>query len=217
MSFKGIIFDLDGTLLDTLEDLADAMNCVLQRHGYPTHSLDQYRFFIGGGMQNLVSRTMPQEARQEEILAQAVACMKEEYGKNWAKKTRPYSGVPELLEKLQELPVKTAILSNKLHEFTLLIVERYFPEYPFALVRGEQQGIPRKPDPAGALLIAQELGLAPENIVYVGDSNTDMQAARAAGMYAVGVTWGFRPAQELLDHGAQALIHEPLELLEIIS
>ena len=216
MSYKAVVFDLDGTLLDTLEDLADATNRALARFGFPAHELAAYNYFVGDGLRNLILRTLPEGHRDDETLAETIQAFQEEYGRNWADKTRPYEGIPELLDALTERGVPMAVLSNKPDEFTRLCVAKLLPRWSFEPVQGVSETNPKKPDPIGALVIAERLGIAPAEFLYVGDTNTDMKTANAAGMFAVGVTWGFRPAAELLAHGAKVLIDRPAELLDLL-
>jgi len=217
LKYKAIIFDLDGTLLDTLEDLANSMNKVLKSQGLPIHDKEKYKYFVGNGMYNLALRTLPLDKREESYVRHCHALVKEEYGKRWADTTKPYKGIPELLDKLTALRYKLAVLSNKPHEFTLLTVKKLLERWRFDAVLGERSGIPRKPDPAGALEIASLLNIAPKEFLYLGDTGTDMVTAKASGMYAVGVLWGFRKADELLENGADVLIKTPIELLEILG
>ncbi len=216
MNYKAVIFDLDGTLLDTIDDLADSMNFVLDRFQYPTHAVEKYKYFVGDGMLTLVKRALPQEVCTEETAVQCLEAMREEYAQRWADKSKPYKGIPELLDALQAKGIKINILSNKPHEFTQEVVKKLLPDWNFEIIFGERKGIPKKPDPAGALEICSLLGLKPEQVLYLGDTNTDMITANAAGMHAVGVTWGFRPAEELLEHGAKVLIDAPEELLSLL-
>ncbi len=217
MKYKGIIFDLDGTLLDTIEDLADSMNSVLAKHGFPEHPVSSYKIFVGNGMEVLVRRALPENVKDEELVMKCLSAMREEYGKRWDNKTRPYDGINELLDRLAEEGIKTAVLSNKPHDFTEVIVNKYFPDHKFEAVLGQRSSVPPKPDPAGALEISRLMGIPPENILYLGDSNTDMKTANAAGMYAVGALWGFRTAEELKENGAKALVSKPSEVLDIIE
>jgi phosphoglycolate phosphatase len=161
MNFGAVVFDLDGTLLDTLEDLADSMNAALAAEGYPMHPIEAYRYFVGNGIEALVCRTLPAEARDADTLARTKAALEAEYGRRWNAKTRPYAGVPELLDELSRRQVPMAILSNKPESFTLLTVGELLARWSFAQVRGARPDIARKPDPAGALAIAVELGLDP--------------------------------------------------------
>lgn len=214
MRYKAVLFDLDGTLLNSLEDLADSTNAVLARRGFACHELEKYKYFVGDGMYNLLRRALPAEQQDDDYIEQCVVEMKEEYSGRWSEKSKPYPGIIELLENLRQKGLKMAVLSNKPHEFTQVVVEKYFPGY-FDLAYGERAGVPRKPDPQGALDIVKALQISPEEFLYLGDTNTDMRTAVAAGMYAVGVLWGFRPAEEILAAGARALIKHPLELFAL--
>ena len=216
--FQAVLFDVDGTLLDTLEDLADSMNGVLQTEGFPVHPVEAYKHFVGEGMANLVRRTLPENRRADEaVVSRCFASMVETYGRKWRDKTRPYEGIPELLDALQRLGIRMAVLSNKPDGFTRLTVSHFLPGWSFDVVRGESPPIPRKPDPASALEIAKTLEIRPERFVYLGDTGTDMETACRAGMYAVGVLWGFRTAKELLEAGARALIEKPGDLMRLFE
>lgn len=214
MKYSAVIFDLDGTLLDTIEDLADSMNLVLQKHGFPPHDVESYKIFVGDGLRNLVLKAIPDNIVDEAIIESCVASMSKEYGSRWNVKTRPYDGIPELLNTLESMGIKTAILSNKPHSITEMVVAELLPQWSFEVVYGERPSVPRKPDPAAALEISSILGVSSESCLYLGDSGIDMETANAAGMYAVGVLWGFRKADELLAAGAKKLIGKPAELLE---
>jgi phosphoglycolate phosphatase len=215
MSFKAICFDLDGTLLDTLDDLADSMNRALAAHDLPTHPVEAYKTFVGNGLKVLVQRAAP-TVDDPELSQALIDGMRAEYGKRWAEKTRPYEGVAEMLTAIQQQGIPMAVLSNKPHEFTELCVAELLPHWKFQRVYGVQEEVPPKPDPTGAKRVAQELGVAASEVLYVGDTNTDMETGSAAGMYAVGVTWGFRDADELTAAGAKQLINHPSELLTLI-
>lgn len=218
MNYRAIVFDLDGTLLDTLEDLGLSVNAVLKEHGYPEHSLQAYRYFIGDGIEALVKRALPPTEAEKlgrEQLHGLVEAAREEYRRRWADHTRVYPEIPELLDFLEERKIPKAIFSNKPHEFTVLTVQQLLGSWHFAEVQGAAAGLPRKPDPAGLLAIARELGVEPRQVVYLGDSRVDMQAATAAGMYPVGALWGFRDAAELKDGGAKMLARSPLQLTKL--
>ena len=216
MKFRAVLFDLDGTLLDTLQDLAEAMNSVLRRSGFATHPLQAYKYFVGDGMETLVRRALPETHGNDEATVSAcLAAMKEEYRRRWMEQTRPYPGIPELLDELAARQIQLSVLSNKPDEFTRMMVKKLLPRWQFAWVFGERPGVPRKPDPFSALEIAERSLVASEAFVYLGDTATDMITANAAGMYAVGVTWGFRPAEELTANGAKTLISSPADLLEL--
>ncbi len=216
MKYAAVIFDLDGTLLDTIEDLADSMNAALQGEGHAVHAIDTYRYFVGDGIENLVRRALPESARDEESVNRGKAAMESEYNKRWNAKSRPYTGVPELLDQLTQRQIPIAILSNKPEPFTLLAVNELLSPWTFFPIRGARPDTPRKPDPTSALVVAEELGVEPAKCLYLGDTDTDMKTAVGAGMYALGATWGFRLGEELLRTGAQTLLDEPMELLELL-
>ena len=217
MKIEGIIFDLDGTLLDTLEDIADTANQMLRKHGFPIHELNEYRYLVGDGIKTLIYRSLPAENRQEQTIQDCLITYREYYERNWNVHTQPYAGVPELLQALAKTPLKTAVLSNKKHEFTVRCAQAFLPDHAFALVLGHREGKSAlKPDPACALEIAQQLGIAPERFLFMGDTGIDMQTALAAGMFPVGALWGFREKEELLQSGAKAIIAQPLELLKLL-
>lgn len=215
--FPAVVFDLDGTLLDTLADIADAMNSVLSAHGFPTHPLDAYRTFVGDGVRTLATRTIPAERRDEADIDRFTAQMRDAYAANWDNKTAPYDGIAAMLDTLVERGVRLAILSNKPHDFTELCVQKLLPRWTFDVVLGHKDGIPLKPDPGGAIEMARLLGLAPGDILYVGDSGMDMTAATAAGMFPLGVLWGFRSRQELLENGARGLCSVPSDIVSFLE
>ena len=216
MPYKAILFDLDGTLLNTLDDLGDAANRVLAAKGFPTHTLDEYRYFIGDGTAMLITRALPKEQRSDDTIRACLQAFRQDYARNWKAKTRPYDGVTEMLEELAARGLKMAVLSNKSHEFTKRCVADLLPEWTFDVVLGQREAFPLKPDPAGALEVAKRLNIPPPEFLYLGDSAVDMKTAIAAGMFPVGVLWGFRPAQELEKNGAQALIERPSEVLNLL-
>jgi phosphoglycolate phosphatase len=214
---SALIFDLDGTLLNTLEDLADSGNAALAALGLPEHPVDAYRLFVGLGVAELVFRMLPEARRDEATLKRAGALLVGEYKVRWNAKTRPYPGITQMLEALRETGLPLCVLSNKPQDYTDLTVREFFPGFPFARVRGSRPEVPNKPHPAGALALAGELGLAPGQIVFVGDSATDMKTARGAGMLPVGVLWGFRDEAELTANGARHLLKTPGELLPLLA
>lgn len=212
MAHRAVVFDLDGTLLDTLEDIADSMNAVLERAGHPTHPLEAYRQFVGDGVQRLVERASPAACDVDA----GVAAWLEDYGRRWREKTRPYPGVEILLDGLTTRGLPFAILSNKPDDFTRLTAEALLGRWSFAEIWGVKEGIPPKPDPHGALALAAALDVPPGEILYVGDTDTDMQTAVAAGMDPIGVLWGFRSKGELLASGARVVVERPEALLELL-
>ncbi len=216
MKYQAVVFDFDGTLMDTLQDVAESVNSVLARLGFPEHGLEDYRRFVGDGVEELARRVLPQGHRDEATVAKALAVIRDEYRQRWINHTRPYDGIPELLDALTERRLKIAILTNKPDDSTRAMVARLLPDWRFDIILGATPALPRKPDPTGALQAADSLGLPPRSFLYVGDSDIDMKTANAAGMYAVGVLWGFRSPDELIRNGAKALIGKPLELLELL-
>ena len=217
LKYPGIIFDLDGTLLDTIEDLADSMNQVLTGLGFSTHTLGAYKTFVGEGLEALIMRALPEDQLRPELLDQCLGAFREEYSRRWENQTRPYAGIPELLDHLTALGLRMAILSNKMDYFTRIMVARLLPRWRFDPIFGARPSVPKKPDPAGALEIAEALHLAPDHFIYLGDTGIDMKTACAAGMGPVGVLWGFRPADELREQGAKWLIEKPADLISLLT
>ena len=217
MKFEAVIFDLDGTLLDTLADLADSMNAALRQLGYPEHAPDKYRYFVGDGMRNLARRVLPAGGQDENLVETVVKAMTTEYEQGWDVKTKPYSGMEETLDQLAAAGLKLAVLSNKPDPFTKKMVAALLPRWQFQPVLGARPDTPLKPDPAVALEIARTLNLNPDKFLYVGDTATDMRTANAAGMFAVGAAWGFRTVEELEQSGARRIVHRPAEILELLE
>ena len=214
MEVDTVVFDLDGTLADTLVDIADAMNHVLRERDLPTHGRDAYRYFVGEGVHRLVEHAIPTgaAARIDEL----VAAFRDRYSAHMLDETRPYHGVPELLRELAHRGITTAVLSNKPHAATQTIVRALFPTHRFTVVRGHVPGTPRKPDAAAALAVVQELDAHPDRCAFVGDTSVDMETAVNAGMVALGALWGFRDAEELRANGAQHLLARPSDLLRFV-
>jgi phosphoglycolate phosphatase len=224
-----IIFDLDGTLLDTLADIATAANRALQDLHCPPHSIESYRTLVGDGVTVLFQRALPPEVASNAVqVATAVARFKHHYEQLWDATSRPYDGIVELLDDLKARQAILTVLSNKPDAFTQACVARFFPADTFTAVLGSRDDFPCKPDPAGVTILLQEASLkltsssgksvlAPNQCFYLGDTNTDMKTAVAAGCMPIGVTWGFRQAEELQAAGAKALIHHPSQLLPLLS
>jgi len=215
--FSAIIFDLDGTLLDTLEDIAHAANSVLARLGFAAHPIDAYRQFVGEGVRILFERALPEEDRTAEAIEACAAAFSAAYRRHWNVHTHPYAGITDLLAELRTRRLPLAVLSNKPDVFTRDCVVEYFPPGAFQVVFGQREGVPKKPDPAAAHEIAQRLDVRADRVLFVGDTAVDMQTAQAAGMTAVGVLWGFRPLEELQQGGAHAVISQPGELLGMLG
>lgn len=217
MYFKAAVFDLDGTLADTLEDIADSMNRVLELCNFPLHDYEAYKYFVGSGMENLVYNSLPEEVRSEEMLEECLMLLKDEYGRNYLNKTGLYPGIMEMLAGLQEMNIKLAVYSNKAEEFTLKIAEKLLIGIRFEKVLGARPGLPKKPDPSGAFYLSELMGISPENILFIGDTGTDMFTAERSGMYAVGVLWGFRTKEELMESGARELLSRPQDIFDILE
>ena len=217
MRYQAILFDLDGTLLDTLGDIGDAVNRVLIKRDYPTHPTPAFRYFIGDGAEMLIRRALPEGERSQSNVERCLAAFLEDYAQNWNIKTRPYHGIPEMLNELANLGLKMAILSNKPHPMVVRCVEAFFKQWRFQAVQGHSGQYPKKPDPSGALTIAQQMTVNPGDILYLGDSKTDMETATAAMMIPIGAAWGFRPAGELLQSGCRFLAQNPLDVLNYVK
>jgi len=210
----GILFDLDGTLLDSLADIAREMNAILAEDGLPTHDHDAYRYFIGGGARHLAQQALPENRRdQTEAYLDR---FERRYGQNLVVETAPYPGILELLRTLRDRPMPMAILSNKPHDMTCALVDHFLDEFPFVAVAGAVDGEVKKPDPLAAAPLLGALGLPPERVLMIGDTKTDMLTARATGMRGIGVTWGFRDRAELEEHGAEHVIDSAPALLDLL-
>ena len=210
-NYKAVIFDLDGTLINSISDIAFCANSVLQNHGYAPLPTARYKELVGDGISNLVRKIMPDREISPEQLSELIEEYRKLYSANWNKETSIYAGIPELLGKLISNGFKIAVLSNKRDEFTKKCVSWFFPNTQFAEVRGERAGTPIKPAPDAALEIAKQLNVAPSECIFVGDSEIDIETAKRAGMKAVGVLWGFRPREILERAGADVIIGEPGE------
>ncbi len=215
MNYSGVIFDLDGTLLNTLDDLADSCNRQLARRGFPVHPTDAYRYFVGNGAKKLVERALP-GGSGSELVDQFLMDFREDYARHCFDKTAPYAGIPEMLENLQQAGLAMAVLSNKPDAETRRVVERYFPSGLFSHTYGQRDGIPHKPDPAGVAPILEDLGLKAASTAFVGDTWIDMQTAKRSGCVPIGVLWGFREESELEENGAQLIAANPTELTDLL-
>jgi phosphoglycolate phosphatase len=216
MKYKGIIFDLDGTLAYTLTDIAGSMNRVLKDHGYPAHPVEDYKLLVGRGLDKLVKQALPVYSLQPAIVSECISELVADYSQNCLISTCLYDGIRELLIELSTRGLKLAVFSNKVEALTQKIINHLLPDIQFERVMGARPDFPKKPDPAGALLISEQTGIPPVNMIYMGDSDIDMLTALHAGMYAVGVLWGFRSGDELLANGAKMLLKHPLDLPELL-
>lgn len=217
--FSTVLFDLDGTLLNTIDDLADSANRVCAAHGWPQHTTDAYRYFVGNGIPMLVERFSPESARDSAALAATLTEFDAVYRAHMHDKTAPYPGMPQLLQNLHDRGVRMAVFSNKADEFARAVVARYFDPHLFEIVRGALPDVPTKPAPEGTRALLQQLGVDParDRILYVGDSNVDVQTAHNAGLPCCGVLWGFRTKQELQAEGAEYLAENCAQLQTIIT
>lgn len=215
MNFKGIIFDLDGTLVNSLEDLADSMNLLLQKNNFPIHKNEKYKNFVGNGIRNLIKTSIPINLRDEILIEKMYESLIEIYRQNCLHKTKPYEGIIELLDELVSRKFKLSVFSNKADELTHHIVNALFPDY-FDCILGLKSEIHKKPNPWGALEISRIFKLIPSQILYVGDMGVDMQTANNAGMLAVGASWGFRSREELISNGAKIILESPMDLLNLL-
>ena len=212
---KTVIFDLDGTLLDSIEDIASSMNKVLESLQLPTHKIEDYKHFVGGGVDILVENALSNQSK--EIKDEVIKRFKIEYDGKLHSRTLPYDGIYELLDELKKLDINLAVLSNKPHEFTVSYVNHFFKNYNFKEIHGQKKDVPKKPDPKAALDIVKCLDSSCENTYFIGDTKIDMQTAKNANMTAIGVLWGFRDEKELRDFGADFIVSNPLEILKIIK
>lgn len=216
MKYKAVIFDMDGTLLDTLEDIAASVNRVLLARGFSSHGVNQYRAFIGDGPKMLISRALPENHRNAEMIQQCLAAYLEDYGQNCDDHTTLYPGIPDLLDELTHRNLKMAILTNKQNDLARRCVNRFLSKWHFDRVLGLRPDVPRKPHPAGALEIADLLGLEAKKVMFVGDSDIDMKTARASDMLPIGASWGFGSDEDLKSSGAKRLIRHPMELIDML-
>ena len=210
---KGFLFDMDGTLVDSLSDIGNAMNVVLASYGFPQHAIETYKTLVGEGARSLVEKSLPKDAQHRA--GEALTRYKARYATHLVVESKPYEGIVELLTELSARGDKLGVVTNKPHDAAVGVMTKLFPEIHFAIVVGQKDGTPHKPDPSGALLAAQALGTAPSETFFVGDTDTDMKTATNAGMIAVGVLWGFRDEAELKSHGAHHIVLHPRDLLAL--
>lgn len=216
MKPKAIIFDLDGTIIDSIDDLGDSMNAMLANNGYPTHSIENYITWVGNGARLLLQRALPDvkdEALQQKYLKEFLAV----YATNYNVKTKIYEGVAEFLDFLVRQNIQITILTNKPHAETQKIANDYLTPWPFEMILGQREAFPKKPDPQVALKMASDLNLRPSEMLFIGDSATDIKTAVAAGMKPIGVNWGYGTKESMLEAGASIIIESPKELFDIVK
>lgn len=212
-----VIFDLDGTLLNTIADLAAAANYALEQAGYPTHSSEAYPYFVGNGVSKLLERVLPEDMRSAENVEKLRVYFKEYYGANMTRHTRPYEGIQDLLSALRERGINVAVASNKYQTAVDKLVRHYFPTIEWAAIEGQKEGVPVKPDPSIVFEILSKCPTPKSQVLYVGDSGVDMDTARRAGVISIGVTWGFRPEKELRSHFADNIVSATQQILELAT
>ncbi len=213
---KTILFDLDGTLLNTIDDLADAGNWVCAQHGWPTFTVEQFKHMVGNGIPKLIERFSPESARTPDQLAATLAEFTARYDAHKEDKTAPYPGIPELLDALKAEGIQTAVFSNKADPLCGKIIEHYFGAGSFSIVRGNRPGVPTKPDPTGVYSLMKDLGAEKDSTLFVGDSDVDILTGHNAGLPAMGALWGFRGRAELTAAGADALAAVPADILDFV-
>ena len=214
MKYRLAVFDLDGTILDTLEDLADSANYALKQHGLPARTIDEVRQFVGNGIGKLIERAVP-AGTSDEVADKVLQSFTEHYKVHCADKTKPYEGIPDVLSQLRKNGIITAVVSNKADFAVQSLCEDYFPGL-FDYIVGEKQGIRRKPYPDSLLSVVDKFGVSLSETVYIGDSDVDLKTAQNAGVDVVSVAWGFRDETFLIENGATTVIHKPEEILECV-
>ena len=212
---KGLIFDLDGTLLNTIKDIGDSVNAMLEDYGFKTHSIDEYRLMVGNGFNDLIYKALPSSASENKQL-EGLEKFLYYYNLNYMNSSLPYDGIVELLKELEKRGIKLGVNSNKREDYTVSLLEAYLKDIHFIKVVG-QKDQPKKPDPLGARQIIEAMGAKEEEVLYVGDSKTDMLTAKNANLRSIGVLWGFRDEKELLLSGADYIAKKPLDILKIIE
>ena len=213
--YKGIIFDLDGTLLNTIEDLTDSVNDVMDIYHFPKHNVKACKMMVGNGFRKLITRALPEDKQKDEtFIDEALMKFAQAYHKRYLNKTAPYDGILQMIKGLEQKGILIAVNSNKRGDYTTALVDKFFSKNPMVAVYGEREseGIPKKPDPAAALQIAEQMHLSVKEVLYIGDSKTDMKTGQNAGMDTIGVAWGFRGPDELKQHHATYIVEKPEDI-----
>lgn len=216
MKYTAVLFDLDGTLVDSLKGIADSANEALRQMGFTPHALDAYKYFVGDGIEVLARRALPEERRDEATVTRLVSLIDAAYSTRWESSTTCFRGIPKLLDQLASRNIPMCVLSNKKHDYAVLTVERLLFRWNFSVVAGAVPGEPHKPDPKAALRVATLLDIPPRDIILLGDSDVDMKTAVGSGMCGVGALWGYRTAHELLASGATRILEKPCDLLRLL-
>lgn len=213
---KAVLFDLDGTLVNSLEDLADSANYVLKKSGFSTHETEKYKYFVGDGIPKLIERVLPEDKRTKDLTHKMLEAFMNRYRQHYMDKTRPYDGAVELIDVLKNNGYKLAVITNKSHEMATMLTEKLFGD-SFNAIFGKLDGFPAKPDPMLTLKVISDFGLNPENCVFVGDSGIDIVTAKNAGCISIGCVWGFRGKRELRESCADFIVNHPLEILDVLK
>lgn len=213
---KGVLFDLDGTLVNSLYDLADSVNYALERFGYPVHETEKYKYFVGDGMPKLIERALPENARNDENIKTVLNCFMAYYREHYLDKTVAYDGIADTVTALLNKGIKAVVISNKADEMAKIVTTKLFGDM-FSAVYGKREGYPAKPDPTLTLEVIGDLGLKPKECAFIGDSGMDMAVAKNAGTLAIGVLWGFRKEDELISNGADFIASTPADIIKIIE
>ncbi|MDR0472152.1 MAG: HAD family hydrolase [Treponema sp.] len=215
IKFRGVIFDCDGTLIDTLGDLASAMNKILEKRGFPLFAEESYRDKVGWGLKKLALLSIPPEKQDDDMAEEIAAELYKNYSENPLGFTKPYPGIPELVAELKRRKIKLAVLTNKSDPAAQIVIGSLFPQGSFDIVQGQINGKPCKPDPAAAWEIITSLNLTPRETIFAGDSEIDIHTALDSGCHAVGVSWGYRSREDIIEAGAERIIDRPEELLAL--
>lgn len=215
MKYDAVVFDLDGTLIDTLEDLKDSVNFALQKFGFPSRNLDEIRSFVGNGVKRLVYLSVP-EGTGEATSEKCLEIFKEHYKSNSRNKTAPYDGIPEMLERVKAAGFKTAVVTNKIQDAAIEIIRSFFGDVIDVII-GQIDGVAQKPEPDGVWLALEKLGVSKEKAVYIGDSEVDCMTAHNAGLPCIGVTWGFRSREVLEDNKAEFIVESPEKIMDCLA
>lgn len=214
---KLVIFDLDGTLLNTIDDLGAATNYALRECGYPEHNLAAYPMFVGNGVSRLIERALPEDERSGENVKRLREKFTEYYDHHCTDLTIPYPGISDMLHVLQEMGIRMAVASNKYQSAVIKLINHFFPEIEWSAIEGQKEGVPVKPDPSIVFEILAQSPARKAKVLYVGDSGVDMETARRACVDSAGVTWGFRPVKELKDYHADNIVNSPEEIITIVK
>ena len=218
MKYQAAIFDMDGTLIDSLEDLTDSVNEAMAHYDFPSHTLEECRYFVGNGARKLIERSIPKDkADNSDFVSEVLEYYNGCYKRHLTNKTHPYNGIVDMLQNLQSKKISLGVCTNKQQFAADEIISAMFSTDIFGAVIGDQKGLPRKPDPAKVLKIAAQFNVKPEHVAYFGDTSVDMETAHNAGFLSIGVTWGFRPKSELIESGAEIIINHPSELWQHVD